>query len=184
MKKLMLAGVLLTVITLPVFAKTVAVVEKIQISNAVKKVTQTRDGKETNLGEKQAVEFNDVINSGDNIVSLKMDDASIWTLEEKTTFTVHSAEENKPVYELLVGSANYSAAEGVGEVLVKINNKVFMVSAKAKINFAYLDTEKMIELKVTEGTVKFGNQVFDKEVTVRIDEQGKATTFKLRGFRG
>lgn len=186
MKKLMLfSALLLTMTSVPVFAEKAATVEKIEASNAkdpATEVMQTHNGKEAKVAEKAAIELNDVISTSNNIVSLKLNDGATWTLEEKTKFAFRAAVEKKAVYELLEGAANYSAADKSAAIVVKINDKSYELSAGAKVHFSYAD--KLTELKITEGTVKFGDQVFDKDKTVRVDEQGKASVFKLRGVRG
>lgn len=189
MKNLTILALFLSAfIALPVAAKGLATVEKIQTveeNAAAKTVTVVRTGKETAVSENEGIESNDVLNTADKAVTLKTQNGSVWSLGKKTRFSMQSAQDDKVVYVLLEGTAEYKAADKSGEAVVKINDKSYAVSAGGKANFSY-DTETTF-LTVISGTVKFGKQVFDSSKTMKIDAKGNATimtTPKTRGLRG
>lgn len=188
MKKLMVLGLfLLAVTTLPVSAGGVATIEKIQGAEggaAAKNVAVTRAGKEVAVPENGSLELNDVLSTANNAVTLKVENGSMWSLAEKTKLSMLPAQDKKSTYGLLDGAAEYKAGEKQGEIIVKINDKDYLVSAGAKVSFSY--AAQITSLVISEGTVKFGKLVFDKSKPVRIDAQGKEiidNAPKMRGIR-
>jgi len=186
MKKLMaLILFLLAVTALPAAADGLAVIEKIQgaeESNAAKNISVTRAAKEVVASETDSLDANDVVDTANKAVTLKTQNGSIWSLEEKTKFSILPAQGDKAVYALLDGAAEYKAGDKAGEILVKINGKDLQVSAGAKVYFSR--AAEITSFRVSEGTVKFGKQTFERNTTVKIDAQGNVTIPKMRGIRG
>jgi hypothetical protein len=187
MKKLMVSVLFsLMVTTLPVAAKGIVAVEKIQESEEntiTPKVTLVKSGKTqgVEVSEHDNLELNDVLDTGNKVVILKTQDGSSWSLKEKTKFSI-TATAGKVIYNLIDGVAEYQAAEQAAEITVKISGKEYLISANGRVSFSYDD--EMVTLKIIDGTVKFGNLVFDSNKTVKIDAQGNVNISKMRGIRG
>ncbi len=189
MKKLnLLAILLLGTVALPSYAGGLATVEQVELAAGIeetKDVSVLREEKATTVALHGAVEVNDVIDSGNKTVTLKMKNGSMWKLAEKTKFKLLNTKENKAGYELLSGTVDYLSGKKMPAAVLKVNGKDYTISASANVSVSY--TAEVTELTVDEGSIKMASGVIKKGTVATVDKDGKVTTqdaLKKRGIRG
>ncbi len=217
MKKINLIALILSAtLVLPVYAQGIATVKQIEWEKeeiATKTVLVTREEAPATVAPNGEIKLNDVIDSENKKITVKMQNGAVLKLVPKTKLSVVEYKNGKAVYELLEGEVNYLSQPKTPDAIIRLNKKDYVLGASVDIAVSY-DKEKENMLKedtlkdseqtlknstvfskenviysfaVYGGSFKVGTEVVKKGFTAKVDLQGNVEvgqTVKKRGIRG